>query len=130
LNTRALLELTDSLRSSMLKGQSSFIGLATLIDALRVDEDGDGAKLDLETIMDTHLDKLIEDLLTPIKPSMAVGARLARIALVAETVQKMWIKRFKADFFKIHQMRRERMVATGCLRDVTFINFDSAGAGA
>jgi hypothetical protein len=128
INPRALLELTDSVRYNLAEGQSLFIRLSALLDAIVQDEDGDGPKLDLQTIMDAHLEKLIDDLLKPCKRPLAARSRLVKIIEVAHEVQKLWTQRFK-EYQSIDRLRTEMMLSTGHLRDVEFVNFDAKGAG-
>lgn len=123
-DTKSLLRLSDSVRSSLAERKSLGPRAAKLINVLEglaSDETNETPmRLDYETIVDAHLDKLLDDLLDPFKKPVPAPPRHFAVLRAAATLQKRWRARFKEKYLDMDEVRQTAMLTTGCLRNVEF----------
>jgi len=124
-NPRALLEMCDSVRSSLVTtsslGQHGEPLMKFLKSVLADEVHGTAEVLSFDTILGAHLDRMLETLLDPLnKPSELVNSHRAVLA-AASTLQKQWRARFKQRYSGIQDVRDHTILATGRLRAVSFV---------
>lgn len=123
LNEEALLELSDAARAGLTKGHTdkSVADKATqFVQAAARDEMYGIPTIEISTIANARLDKLLADVLSP-ENHVEVGASHAWSDLpMAERLQRQWRARFREKYFDIDQTRYLTLSKTGLLRDVIF----------
>lgn len=112
-----MLALCDKARVKLLE-KNTLEPRCTIMNLLRellFDEQTTSPCLDLETVMNTHLDKLVSDLL---KPENMQTTRVC--AAIAQKLERKWSIRFRQRYFDIDKRRTESMAKNGILHNVTF----------
>lgn len=117
LTETSLLALCDRARARLLE-HNTLEARSTIVNLLRellFDEQTTSPCLDLETVMSTHLDKLVSDLL---KPENMHTTGLC--AAIAQKLERRWSIRFRQHYFDIDKRRMEKIAKNGILHSVTF----------
>jgi len=114
LDTKALLSLSDSIRSS-LAYRSHRQPNGTLIDPQDADyldtflsyALSSSTSVSFQTVKDAHLDKLLSDLIRmcPSRLVRGVQTNMRRVLLRARKLERVWRERFRDRFFTIDEMR-------------------------
>lgn len=89
--------------------------IMSLLGAMANDEYRGLQTLELDTIRDTRLDKLLIDIQKPENHLMS-----ATHTTVAEKLERKWRSRFKEAYFDMDQARYFHLISSGLLRDVIF----------
>ncbi|CAJ2506423.1 Uu.00g005530.m01.CDS01 [Anthostomella pinea] len=128
---KALLELSDSVRASLRKDNA--VGpeaerLSSFLEAVLKDEERKQPTLDFEAIEFARLDKLLAELLA-FAEMVKVASFTADLPLRfrvdvshAKSLQRIWRRRFREQFFMMDQHRCAILVKGGRLKDVSFNN--------
>ncbi|EMT63972.1 PUA-like domain-containing protein [Fusarium oxysporum II5] len=119
-DTAVLLDLCDTIRSSLHGGrpEDRWEEAMGFLAALLRDEEHYNRAIEFETIRDTHLDKLISDLMDPKYRHPRVPIRFSKDVERAETLERKWVERFRGPYFNMEQNRYRDLPKTGRLRDV------------
>lgn len=118
-----LREMCDTVRTSLHEGRpeprwEEVMGFLKAV--LRDEGDGSGSHaIEIETIRNTHLDKLISDILNPRYRHPRVPTRFAADIQLVERLERKWIERFRGPYFHIEEHRYRELSQKGRLRDVT-----------
>ncbi|KAF4968269.1 hypothetical protein FSARC_4360 [Fusarium sarcochroum] len=120
-----LLELCDTVRTSLHEGRPEPRWDETIgfLKAVKRDEADGSRAIEFETIRNTHLDKLISDIIDPKYRHPRVPTGFSNDIKLADQLQRLWIERFRGPYFNIEQNRYLDLSKTGRLRDVT-LNID------
>ncbi len=94
--------------------------LAEFLEAVLVGEANDVLHIDLETITEARLDKLLVEILDVAKPPFARQPQNHCIITSARSLQRLWRARGKAGYFAIDERRAHKLVHSGRLKDVRF----------
>ncbi|KAM0562236.1 hypothetical protein ACHAPJ_002681 [Fusarium lateritium] len=121
-----LLELCDTVRTSLHEGRPEPRWDETIgfLKAVKRDEAYGNRAIEFETIRNTHLDKLISDIIDPKYRHPRVPTGFSHDVQLADQLQRLWIERFRGPYFNIEQNRYLDLSKTGRLRDVT-LNIDA-----
>lgn len=120
---RSILALSDSVRASLTENLSlgsDTIRLTQFLNSVLADEVHDGRSLSFDTLLKAHLDKLLQDLLDPLKKPDPVPGTIFAVMTAAKSLEKSWRARFKERYADIDKRRLSAMLSNGALRDVTF----------
>ncbi|KAM0398407.1 hypothetical protein ACHAPZ_007356 [Fusarium culmorum] len=118
-----LREMCDTVRTSLHEGRpeprwEEVMGFLKAV--LRDEGDGSGSHaIEIETIRNTHLDKLISDIINPRYRHPRVPTRFAADIQLVERLERKWIERFRGPYFHIEEHRYRELSQKGRLRDVT-----------
>ncbi|KAI1072563.1 hypothetical protein LB507_002670 [Fusarium sp. FIESC RH6] len=121
-----LRELCDSVRSNLYEGRPEprWDELMGFLKAVLRDENDGSRAIEFETIRNTHLDKLISEIINPRYRHPRVPTRFTTDIQVAERLERKWVERFRGPYFHIEQHRYRELSRDGRLRDVT-LNLDA-----
>ncbi|RBR10852.1 uncharacterized protein FIESC28_09285 [Fusarium coffeatum] len=121
-----LRELCDSVRSNLYEGRPEprWDELMGFLKAVLGDENDGSRAIEFETIRNTHLDKLISEIINPRYRHPRVPTRFTTDIQVAERLERKWVERFRGPYFHIEQHRYRELSRDGRLRDVT-LNLDA-----
>jgi len=117
--------MCDSVRSSLAEKQAlgpDALKLQRFLDNVLRDEvhNAEGI-LDYDLIVNTCLDKLLDDLVDPFKrPSGPMNAIHVGALSAATSLQKQWRNRFREKYFEMDDVRKVNMLKSGRLRDISF----------
>ncbi|KAF4991173.1 hypothetical protein FGRMN_7978 [Fusarium graminum] len=115
-----LLELCDTIRSGLHEGRPEprwEEAMGFMAAVLR--DEGDGSRaIEFETIRNTHLDKLISEIMDPKYRHPRVPIRFSKDIQLAERLERKWVERFRGPYFNIEQNRYIALPKTGRLKDV------------
>ncbi|KAM4054604.1 PPIC-type PPIASE domain-containing protein [Hirsutella rhossiliensis] len=123
LNEEALLELCDAARAGLVEGSTTEAVAEKVTRFLRAavkDENHGMATIELSTITNTRLDKLVADLQSPENLVGTTLPHLWRDCAASERLQRQWRARFREKYFDIDQTRYSNLSKQGLLRRVTF----------
>lgn len=129
LDEQALLELCDAARAGLLEGSMTEAVAEKVTRFLRAavkDESLGIATIELSTITNTRLDKLVADLQSP---ENFIGTNLPhfwRDYAAAERLQRLWRARFRERYFDVDQTRYSNLPEQGLLR---YVDFDDTKRG-
>ena len=126
-----LLGLSDSVRLSLAERKSfgpNTNRLAEFLEAALVGEASDVLHIDLETITEARLDKLLVEILNFAKPPFARQSQVHCIVASASSLQRLWRARGRAGYFAIDERRAHKLVHSGRLKDVRFTPPTSANS--
>ncbi|RFN52140.1 hypothetical protein FIE12Z_3523 [Fusarium flagelliforme] len=121
-----LREMCDSIRSNLHDGRPEprWEELMGFLKAVLRDENDGSRAIEFETIRNTHLDKLISEIINPRYRHPRVPTRFTTDIQLAERLERKWIERFRGPYFHIEQHRYRELSRHGRLRDVT-LNLDA-----
>ncbi|KAM0347134.1 hypothetical protein ACHAPU_005073 [Fusarium lateritium] len=115
-----ILELCDTIRSGLHEGRPEprwEEAMGFMAAVLR--DEGDGSRaIEFETIRNTHLDKLISEIMDPKYRHPRVPIRFSKDIQLAERLERKWVERFRGPYFNIEQNRYVALPKTGRLKDV------------
>ncbi|KND95309.1 hypothetical protein TOPH_00585, partial [Tolypocladium ophioglossoides CBS 100239] len=125
LNEAALLELCDAARAGLAKGNTADAVAERAMDFLKAavkDETYGISTIELATVRNTRIDKLLADILSPEKHAAASPPHPHpwKDLPTAERLQRQWRERFREKYFDLDQTRYLSLTKTGHLRDVVF----------
>lgn len=118
--------MVDSVRANLHEGRPEprWEEVMGFLKAVLRDENDGSRAIEFETIRNTHLDKLISDIMNPRYRHPRVPTRFAADLQVVERLERKWIERFRGPYFHIEQHRYRELARHGRLRDVT-LNIDA-----
>jgi len=121
---KKLLRMSDSVRKSLLSNQSLGSEAAKLTKLLErllsYEVRRSPMMIDYDTIVTSHMDKLLQDLIDPYnKPIPMTDEHLAVIA-AAQSLQAQWEMRFGHDYHAIDRARYANIGTTGALRGMKY----------
>ncbi|KAG5658752.1 hypothetical protein KAF25_007305 [Fusarium avenaceum] len=121
-----LLDLCDTIRAGLHEGRPEprWEEAMGFLAAVMRDEANGSRAIEFETIRNTHLDKLISDIMDPRFRHPRVPIRFSKDVQLAERLERKWIERFRGPYFNIEQNRYDDLPKTGRLKDVV-LNLDS-----
>lgn len=117
-NMDTFLEMTNTVREALKTGfipSAEAEIISELLSVLLADEKAQQNLVDLDLVMQTHLDKFLEDVVK-VKDEFAQESRFREIITRANSLQRKWQQRFKEEYFEIDEERTRRMKSTGILR--------------
>lgn len=123
LNEEALLELCDAARAGLVEGSMTEVVAEKVTRFLRAavkDESHGSATIELSTITNTRLDKLMADLQSPENLIGTSLPHLWRDCAASERLQRQWRARLREKYFDIDRARYSNLPKQGLLRHVTF----------
>lgn len=123
LSEASLLALCDAARAGLAGADTSAATIAGAMDLLRAaveDESRGLPTMELSTIRNTRLDKLLADILSPQNHAAAGPSCQWADVATAERLQRQWRVRFREKYFELDQSRYLALAKTGLLQDVEF----------
>lgn len=112
--------MTDEARESLQKGTLSPMMMETVSDILEalIFEESTPRAAEFDIILKSHLDKLLEDLITA-PPSHSNPGRNVFTDLVskAKCLHNRWLKRFQSRYLHIDDVRMRKLQEDGALHD-------------
>ncbi|RGP68255.1 hypothetical protein FLONG3_8226 [Fusarium longipes] len=126
LDADVLREMCDSIRTNLHEGRPEprWEELMGFLKAVLRDENDGSRAIDFDTIRNTHLDKLISDIMDSRYRHPRVPTRFSTDLQLVERLERKWIERFRGPYFHIELHRYRELPRTGRLRDVT-LNLDA-----
>ncbi|POR34072.1 Uncharacterized protein TPAR_05767 [Tolypocladium paradoxum] len=123
LNEAALLELCDAARAGLAKGntpEDTAEKAMNFLKAAAKDETYGISTIEIATVRNARMDKLLADLLSPERHVAASPTHMWKDLATAERLQRQWRARFREKYFDLDQTRYLGLTKTGHLRDVVF----------
>ncbi|PNY27898.1 Uncharacterized protein TCAP_02176 [Tolypocladium capitatum] len=123
LDEAALSELFDAARAGLVGGKTTNAVAERAMDFLKAaveDETCGISTIELATVRNTRVDKLLADILSPDKHAAASPPHPWKDRPTAERLQRQWRVRFREKYFDLDQARYLSLTKTGHLRDVVF----------
>ncbi|OBS18543.1 hypothetical protein FPOA_10271 [Fusarium poae] len=116
-----LREMCDTVRTSLHEGRPEprWEEVMGFLKAVLRDENDGSRAIEFDTIRNTHLNKLISDIMDPKYRHPRVPTRFAADIQLVERLERKWIERFRGPYFHIEEHRYRELPKKGRLRDVT-----------
>ncbi|KAK0621545.1 hypothetical protein B0T17DRAFT_617981 [Bombardia bombarda] len=123
-DAKSLLSLSDTIRVCIAQNGQYGPGLETLsafIEKALAEEKQDAPIIDFQVIKLARLDKLIVEMVDCAKRGTLVSAKSFGHAAAAETLQRLWRARYKANYFILDEIRTIDLATSGRLGGVSFV---------